>query len=56
VKELNKSICDIKIKVETISKSQREATLEIEKLGKRSGVIDHQQNTKIEESQLQKIP
>ena len=28
---------------ETIKKSQREATLEIEILGKKSGTIDHQQ-------------
>jgi hypothetical protein len=39
VKELNKSIQDLKIKVETIKKSQRKTTLKIEKLGKRSGVI-----------------
>ena len=28
------------MEIETINKSQREATLEIENLGKRSGVID----------------
>ena len=40
VKELNKTIQDLKIEVETIKKSQREITLEIENLGKKSGVID----------------
>jgi predicted nucleic acid-binding Zn-ribbon protein len=40
VKELNKTIQDLKMEVETIKKSQRETTLEIENLGKKSGVID----------------
>jgi prefoldin subunit 5 len=40
VKELNKTIQDLKREAETIKKSQRETTLEIEKLGKKSGVID----------------
>jgi hypothetical protein len=35
VKELNKIIQDIKMEVETIKKSQREATLEIEILEKK---------------------
>ena len=34
VKELNKIIQDLKMKKETIKKSQRETTLEIENLGK----------------------
>jgi prefoldin subunit 5 len=38
--ELSKTIQDLKIEVETIKKSQREMTLEIENLGKRSGAID----------------
>ena len=37
VKELNKTIQDLKMEVETIKKSQRETTLEIENLGKKSG-------------------
>jgi hypothetical protein len=37
MKELNKPIQDLKMEVETIKKSQKETTLEIEKLGKRSG-------------------
>jgi cell division protein FtsL len=40
VKELNKTIQDLKMEIETTKKSQRETTLEIENLGKRTGVID----------------
>jgi hypothetical protein len=40
VKELKKIIQDLKMEVETIKKSQRETTLEIGTLGKRSRVID----------------
>ena len=39
VKELNKAIQDLKMEVETIKKSQRETTQDIEDLGKKSGVI-----------------
>jgi prefoldin subunit 5 len=38
--ELNKTIQDLKVEVETIKKIQRETTLEIETLGKKSGTID----------------
>ena len=43
---MNKTILDLKSKVDTIKKTQNEATLEIETLGKKSGTIDaskHQQ-------------
>jgi uncharacterized coiled-coil protein SlyX len=40
VKELNKTIQDLKMEVETIKKSQGETSLEIENLGKGSGAID----------------
>jgi hypothetical protein len=40
VKELNKIIQDLKMETETIKKSQREITLDIENLGKRPGFID----------------
>jgi hypothetical protein len=40
VKELNKTIQDLKMEVETIKKPQRETTLEIENLGKKSGSIN----------------
>ena len=39
VKELNKAIEDLKMETETRKKSQRDTTLEIENLGKRSGII-----------------
>jgi hypothetical protein len=39
LKELNKTIQDIKLEREPIKKSQRKTTLEIENLRKRSGVI-----------------
>jgi hypothetical protein len=38
--ELNKFIQDLKMEVETIKKTQRETTLEIEILRKKSGTID----------------
>jgi cell division protein FtsL len=37
---MNKTTQDLKMKIETIRKSQRETTLEIENLGKRSRVIN----------------
>ena len=37
---MNKTIQDLKMEIETINKSERETTLEIENLGRRSGVID----------------
>jgi chromosome segregation ATPase len=40
VKELNKTIQDLKMEIEIIKKSQRETTLEIENLGKRSDDIN----------------
>ena len=40
VKEVNKTIQDLKTEIGTISKTQRETILEIENLGKRSEVID----------------
>jgi prefoldin subunit 5 len=38
--ELNKTIQDLKREVETIKKTQREITLDIEMLGKKPGTID----------------
>ena len=40
MKELNKTIQNLKIEVETIKKSHRETTVKIENLEKRSEVID----------------
>ena len=39
--ELNKTIQDLKREVDTIKKTQIEATLEIETLGKKSGTIEY---------------
>jgi uncharacterized coiled-coil protein SlyX len=43
------SIQDLKMEVETIKKSQRETTLEIETLGKKSGAIDASISNRIQE-------
>jgi predicted nucleic acid-binding Zn-ribbon protein len=59
VTELNKTIQDLKMEVETITKSQRETTLELQNLEKRSGVIDARITNRIQEIgewQVQKIP
>ena len=40
MKELNKTIQDLKVEVETIKNSQRETTLKIDNLEKKSGAID----------------
>jgi predicted RNase H-like nuclease (RuvC/YqgF family) len=39
VMELNRTMQDLKMEVETMKKTQRETTLEIETLGKKSGTI-----------------
>ena len=49
VKEMNKTIRDLKTEIETIKKSQSETTLEIENLGKSSGVIDASITNRIQE-------
>jgi chromosome segregation ATPase len=49
VKELNKAIQDLKLEIETIKKSQRETTVEIENLEKKSGVIDASITNRIQE-------
>jgi hypothetical protein len=47
--ELNKTIQDQKMEVETIKKTQSETTLEIETLGKKSGTIDSRMSNRIQE-------
>jgi hypothetical protein len=47
--EMNKTILDLKRKVDTIIKTQTEATLEIETLGKKSGTIDASISNRIQE-------
>jgi hypothetical protein len=49
VMELNKTIQDLKMEVKTMKKTQREATLEIETLGKKSGTIDVSIRNRIQE-------
>ena len=57
--ELSKNFQDLKTEVETTKKAQRETTLEIENLGKKSGGMDPSINNRIKEikreSQMQKI-
>ena len=47
--EMNKTILDLKSKVDIIKKTQSEATLEIETLGKKSGTIDVSISNRIQE-------
>ena len=47
--ELNKTIQDLKREVDTIKKTQSEAKLEIETLGKKSGNIDASISKRIQE-------
>jgi hypothetical protein len=49
VKERNKTVQDLKTELETIKKPQRDTTLELENLGKRSGVIDASITNRIQE-------
>ena len=49
MKELKNTTLDLKMEVETIKKSQRETTMEIENLGKRSGDIDETITNRIQE-------
>ena len=46
---MNKTIQDLKVEIETVKKSQRETALELENLGKRSGVIDASITKRIQE-------
>jgi predicted nucleic acid-binding Zn-ribbon protein len=47
--ELNKTIQDLKMEVETMKKSQKETTLEMETLENKSGTIDSSISNKIQE-------
>ena len=49
MKKLNKTIQNLKLEIETIKKSQIETTLELENLGKRSGVIHASITNRIQE-------
>jgi hypothetical protein len=47
--ELNKTIQNLKMRVKTRNKTQREATLEIKTTGKKSGTIDVSISYRIQE-------
>ena len=47
-----KTIQDLKMELETIKKSQRETTLKLENLGKRSGVIDTSITNRMQEVEV----
>jgi hypothetical protein len=49
VKELNKTIQELKMEVESLNETQRETALEMENLGKRSGVTDASTSNRIKE-------
>jgi hypothetical protein len=49
VKELNNIFQDLKMEINTIKKSQREATLEMENQAKKSGVSDASITKRIQE-------
>ena len=46
---MNKTIQGLKMEEETLKKSQRETTLDIENLGKKSGIMDTSFNNRIKE-------
>jgi cell division protein FtsL len=47
--EMNKTILELKREVDTMKKTQSEATLEVETLGKKSGTIDASISNRIQE-------
>ena len=51
MKKLNKTIQDLKVEIETIKKSQRETTPEIENLGKGSGGRDASITNRIQKTE-----
>ena len=51
MKKWNKTIQDLKVEIETIKKSERETTLEIDNLRKKSGVINASITNRIKEKE-----
>lgn len=47
MKQLKNVVQELKVEVETIKKTQREAVLELENLEKRSGIMDESINNRI---------
>jgi hypothetical protein len=52
VKEINKTMQDLKMEIETIKKSQRKTTVELENLGQIPGVIDASITNRIQEERI----
>jgi hypothetical protein len=52
MKELNKVIQDLKVEVEAIKKTQMETNLEMENLGKRSGITDVSISNRIQDTEV----
>ena len=48
---MNKTILDLKREVDTIKKTQSEATLEIDTIGKKSGIIDVSISNRMQETE-----
>jgi hypothetical protein len=48
---LNKTVQDLKMEVESLKKTKRETALEMENLGKRTGVIDISNTKRIQEKE-----
>jgi len=49
MKDLNKTMWDLKMGIETLKKTQREIALEMENIGKRTGVTDTSITNRIQE-------
>jgi uncharacterized coiled-coil DUF342 family protein len=49
VKELDKMVQELKLEIETVKKTQREATMEIDNLGTRSGATHASMTNRIQE-------
>ena len=50
---MKKMVQELKLEIETIKKTQREATLEMDNLGKRSGATDASITNRIQEIESQ---
>jgi hypothetical protein len=55
VTELNKAVQELKVEIDTIKKTQVEATIDTENLGKTSGITDVRNTNRIQEIEEKKI-
>ena len=53
--ELNKAVQELKVEIDTIKKTQVEATIDTENLGKTSGITDVRNTNRIQEIEEKKI-